>query len=601
MAQITAFEELDISSVGTPENPKITLNNVQIGKSTTNIEMSGNIMGRWTLAYDAKTADFSVGKTLTGASSGFTAKIFRVDDNGDGTGILHLIDCDLGNLPEDNEVLADDGDTPAAAVANGTLTSIAKIVGIASEGYVERVYIPAGGFSPVNFIASGVVRGLSPFGLDLTEGSAEYAKEHNGSAKVIDVFSAQEYAMFQAAILGQIANGAKKMVIGTEEAENEGVEFAQGLANRVRIYPASDGLSVLVRLANGSSFVVGAGVGSIIGGDGIDITSGEVSVELDTVPALEFSGGKMRVKVEEEGGISRGSGGLSVNEGDLSLANLGEKNFSSLNRKRTGTFGEAVDGTTTPVLVAVNATTTGNKRYENSLNNTSDIVAGVNWFGDVFTTDACTTHLTKISLWIQRVSNPPGDLVLSLFATSGGLPTESALATVTVNANTGTPTTAGYFDFTFSSPVAIAKNTTYAWTISNVAGTGASNYILLFRQNSGYYPNGTQILSTNSGVSWSKDVTGKHTYAVWGYNISDGKIYKLTTNESSRSFPLGFCRENVALDAVGSVEYFDVVAGFTGLIPGTKYYAQATAGTIGTSGSILVGTAISATEILMGR
>lgn len=68
------------------------------------------------IAYDAETAPFTAGKTLTGGTSGFTAEILAVTDNG-ATGILYL--GNISGRPENNETITDSG--TGSATSNGLL------------------------------------------------------------------------------------------------------------------------------------------------------------------------------------------------------------------------------------------------------------------------------------------------------------------------------------------------------------------------------------------------------------------------------------------------------------------------------------------------
>lgn len=72
-----------------------------------------------TLAYDTQTANFTAGATLTGASSGATARIQADSDSG-ATGTLTLIDINGEFI--DNEIITDNNGTPGSATVNGTLS-----------------------------------------------------------------------------------------------------------------------------------------------------------------------------------------------------------------------------------------------------------------------------------------------------------------------------------------------------------------------------------------------------------------------------------------------------------------------------------------------
>lgn len=71
-----------------------------------------------TLAYESQTANFTVGQTLTGMTSGATARIQADSDSGT-TGTLTLVDIKGTFL--DNEIIVDDGGTPGEAIVNGSL------------------------------------------------------------------------------------------------------------------------------------------------------------------------------------------------------------------------------------------------------------------------------------------------------------------------------------------------------------------------------------------------------------------------------------------------------------------------------------------------
>jgi hypothetical protein len=81
----------------------------------------------YSLAYDAESAPFTVGQTLTGGTSGATATIERVTDNGT-TGTLWLSAVTSGPF-QDNETITDSA--TGSATANGASSLlIAKITGV---------------------------------------------------------------------------------------------------------------------------------------------------------------------------------------------------------------------------------------------------------------------------------------------------------------------------------------------------------------------------------------------------------------------------------------------------------------------------------------
>jgi hypothetical protein len=90
---------------------------------------SATLNGRrqnFTLGYDAGTAAFNAGATLTGATSGATAVIVSVSGTA-ASGILTL--HTITGTFQDDEVLSDNGTVPGAAKVNGTIEEAFDING----------------------------------------------------------------------------------------------------------------------------------------------------------------------------------------------------------------------------------------------------------------------------------------------------------------------------------------------------------------------------------------------------------------------------------------------------------------------------------------
>jgi len=84
----------------------IGVNGVDIGFIYDGEIFYPNVKGGVTrLGYDAKTGNFTAGEVVTGGTSGATATIWRVADNGDGTGALLV--TDVTGTFQDNEILTD--------------------------------------------------------------------------------------------------------------------------------------------------------------------------------------------------------------------------------------------------------------------------------------------------------------------------------------------------------------------------------------------------------------------------------------------------------------------------------------------------------------
>lgn len=109
------------------------------------------------LLYDARSAAFNLGATVTGGTSGATAKIRRIIDN-TSTGALQLGDITGGPF-QDNETITDDGGTPGSATSNGTVGNWLQLYDNESGTFAVGETV-TGGTSG----AEGVVTGLQDDG-----------------------------------------------------------------------------------------------------------------------------------------------------------------------------------------------------------------------------------------------------------------------------------------------------------------------------------------------------------------------------------------------------------------------------------------------------
>jgi hypothetical protein len=103
------------------------------------------------LAYDAQTANFTVGLVITGATSGATARITADSDSG-GTGTLTV--KDIIGVFLDNEIITDT--STGSATVNGTLTH-QNAVALGSTVVVSTAVETVGGYGADFAVAAGNV------------------------------------------------------------------------------------------------------------------------------------------------------------------------------------------------------------------------------------------------------------------------------------------------------------------------------------------------------------------------------------------------------------------------------------------------------------
>lgn len=265
--------------------------------------------------------------------------------------------------------------------------------------------------------------------------------------------------------------------------------------------------------------------------------------------------------------------------------------------------GETIDGETLPVPIMV---AESNEDEEQKIANVGTTVGwnvrGAYWYGQTFTTDSDTNYLTKVLLSLQKVGSPSGNINVSIYATSGGLPTGAALATKSISASAVNSSMSSH-EFEFASPVSVSPSTVYAIVVSVPSGDGGNN-VQWGYAGSDSYAGGNRVESSNSGSSWSAQ-TYDAGFEVYGYVDpfgTSGRIYACDADNTDRLSFLGFAIS--AADAGNAIELRceGIVGGFTGLKIGNLYYVQDAVGTIGISpgsNEIIVGRAVSSTQLLI--
>jgi hypothetical protein len=117
------------------------------------------------------------------------------------------------------------------------------------------------------------------------------------------------------------------------------------------------------------------------------------------------------------------------------------------------------------------------------------------FIGQTFTTNITSSSLklTSVTLKLSKVGTPTDAVELRIYATSGGLPTGSPLATAanTIPASSMT-TTATSFSFTFS-PLSLSSGTMYAIYALRTGSASASNYYNVWSTAPNNYNGGTYI------------------------------------------------------------------------------------------------------------
>lgn len=264
--------------------------------------------------------------------------------------------------------------------------------------------------------------------------------------------------------------------------------------------------------------------------------------------------------------------------------------------------GETINGATLPVASFMSA---GDESEEAKITQAEtdsqyQDCNGVRWVGQTFTLDANTTIITKIRLYLTKLGAPSGNVTVGIYAVDGSSdPTGSALGEKAILASTLNG--GALQDFEFASPIIVSPSTKYALVIKCPDGTAGNEPGISREHNSNPYAGGEMLNTTNGGTSWGNPGWDLK-FIVYGYlHLTTGKIFQSNANITERKKFHFFAISNSTDGNDITIQTKGIVSGFTGLTTGSKYYVQDD-GTIGTSmgtAEILVGIAISATQILI--
>ncbi len=128
-------------------------------------------------------------------------------------------------------------------------------------------------------------------------------------------------------------------------------------------------------------------------------------------------------------------------------------------------------------------------------------VWGANWFAQTFT-PAVSHHISSVELRGREFGACPDYAVLSIRATSGGVPTGEDLALGTVLASTWGG--AGWeAAIELDTPLHVTAGTVYAIVFRVPGAVGAANELRWTEDNGNPYAGGTSVTSNDSGATWT--------------------------------------------------------------------------------------------------
>lgn len=225
----------------------------------------------------------------------------------------------------------------------------------------NRTYDAGTGITTMNVVTRGL-----PFSTNSLAEVSGNKKLHLANAKVEAATIHTPFALLDDFVNGNVDVPTFTIGLGNH-SQIQGYQIDGGGANSV-LYGIDTSGNPIIRLEDGSSFIPGAGVGTISGGDGIDVSSSVISADLATNAGLEFDGGtpnKLRAKLDASGGLERNVNGLAIKSGGITGAMIGTGVITSTNiASNTITGGDISSGTiTTDKLENGAASPTANQYY----------------------------------------------------------------------------------------------------------------------------------------------------------------------------------------------------------------------------------------------
>ena len=255
------------------------------------------------------------------------------------------------NTPRDNAPLRLDKDLSAAGTTvylnqaikdkSGTALTGKIVITVKTDDKFEKITIPAAGMSATG-VCTGCIRGGVPSGLDIdAQDTANYAIKHNSGDEVTVTVDYSHLLQIYQWIKGVLASGGNLVVVGDETNADKTYSYkdASGIKGLVRINDIA-GTPKAQFSNNGTLWVDfdSAGVGVIVGGDGIVLTVGNTTISIDLTdteifisahatytPAFLTGGGAATTNMTTWNGTTDGTFEITIDGVLLSLTGL---NFS---------------------------------------------------------------------------------------------------------------------------------------------------------------------------------------------------------------------------------------------------------------------------------
>lgn len=220
-----------------------------------------------------------------------------------------------------------------------------------------------------------------------------------------------------------------------------------------------------------------------------------------------------------------------------------------------------------------------------------------NKIAQTFTMVSTPRAINSIDVDLRKQGSPTDNVKVSIYATSGGTPTGSALAYGTKSGSSLTTSFVTY-TITLDTPIDLTNGTVYAVVFERDGSLNNSNYYQSGLDTGNPYASGTALYDQGGGWStWS----GYDLYIHIKVTCIAGKVYLASAATASASDRfIGFANGSFSIGDSASICVGEIDDDRSGLSTGSIYYLSDTPGSISTSAGTVtkkVGLAFSATEL----
>jgi hypothetical protein len=121
--------------------------------------------------------------------------------------------------------------------------------------------------------------------------------------------------------------------------------------------------------------------------------------------------------------------------------------------------------------------------------------------GQTFIMPSGYDRINSVKIPLRRLGTVSGNCTVSIYATSGGVPTGSSLGNATYTASSISTSGSTYYEFTFGTAVAVSGGSRYT-VVFDGNGTSSSNTVVWWTDNANSYANGSGFYKY-SGGGWT--------------------------------------------------------------------------------------------------